>query len=75
VLNIQHMMLIFQHNLQIQRCVRDDSCRGAVTSSSRDVTGTIPPVTRVGVAAIAATRPNQIQRALVQAFVNVGECK
>ena len=75
MLNIQHTMLIFQHNLQIPRCARNDNSRGAVTSSSRDVTAIVLPVTRDGVVATAAARPNHIQRLLVQAFVIVGECK
>jgi hypothetical protein len=66
------MMLIFQHNQMIPLGAWHDKSREAVTSSSRDVTGTIPPVTRV---AAVAVRPNQIQRVLVQACVNVGECK
>ncbi|HEY8174775.1 MAG TPA: hypothetical protein VIF32_03700 [Gemmatimonadaceae bacterium] len=53
--------------------------RATVTSSSRDVTETIPLVTRVNVApvrvAAIAVRPNQNAREPVQACVNVGEAK
>ena len=68
MLNIQHIMLIFQHK---SRAV-PFSHRTAVTSPSRDVPEAIRPVTNAGV---ATARPNQMRHLGVTPAVNVGDFK